>query len=72
MEAAAARAAAAEADLQGLQGQLEGVRASHAAAAEEAAMLRANLDKVGGGERGRGRGGGVLGFQRGAWDVRQC
>jgi hypothetical protein len=47
VEAAAARAAAAEADMQGLKGQLDGVKASHAAAAEEAAMLRANLDKVG-------------------------
>jgi chromosome segregation ATPase len=46
LEAAAARAAAAEADLQGLRAQLEGARASQAAAAEEAAMLRANLDEV--------------------------
>lgn len=49
LEAAAARASAAEAGLEGLRGQLEGVRANHAAAAEEAAMLRANLDKVSGG-----------------------
>lgn len=46
LEAAATRASAAEVDLEGLRGQLEGVRANHAAAAEEAAMLRANLDKV--------------------------
>jgi hypothetical protein len=47
LEAAAARAAAAEGEVQGLRGQLEGLRASRAAAAEEAALLRANLDKVG-------------------------
>lgn len=58
VEAAAARAAAAEADLEALRGQVDGVKASHAAAAEEAAMLRANLDKVGNPGR-RGFGGGV-------------
>jgi chromosome segregation ATPase len=46
LDAAAGLASAAEADLQGLRAQLEGAQARHAAAAEEAAMLRANLDEV--------------------------
>jgi chromosome segregation ATPase len=44
--AAAARASEAEASLSELRSQLDAAKASQAVAAEEAAMLRANLDKV--------------------------
>lgn len=57
-ELSAARAAA-ESSVASLTQQLESIRSSQAVASEEAAMLRATLDKVGGAARGSFGGTGV-------------